>query len=278
VLASRAVVGFWPRRRARETPPPAFGLEDARVRQFAEEGWLVFDTGAPDALLDGIREDLAGLYPDPPSPDGFQGATRVQDAWKSCRRVQRLATWPAVLAQLRQLYGREPLPFQTLNFPVGTEQPAHSDTVHFNSAPPGFMCGVWVALEDVHPDSGPLAIYPGSHRLPEFSLADSGVVAEAEEPLDEYQARHYPTFEAFMRRLIEQEGLQPITVPLGKGQALVWAANLLHGGSARNDPRLTRHSQVTHYFFNGCRYYTPVLTRGTQSGWRDPEFIPRLDT
>ena len=26
------------------------------------------------------------------------------------------------------------------------------------------MCGVWVALEEVTPDNGPLCYYPGSHR------------------------------------------------------------------------------------------------------------------
>ena len=59
-------------------------------------------------------------------------------------------------------YGREPLPFQTLNFRVGTQQEPHSDAFHFNSDPPGFMCGVWVALEDIDEASGPLVYFPGS--------------------------------------------------------------------------------------------------------------------
>ena len=53
---------------------------------------------------------------------------------------------------LFSLYGREPFPFQTLNFPYGSRQHYHSDAVHFNSLPKGFMCGVWVALEDIHED------------------------------------------------------------------------------------------------------------------------------
>ena len=32
--------------------------------------------------------------------------------------------------------------------------------------PEGFMCGVWVALEDMDMDNGPLVYYPGSHQLP----------------------------------------------------------------------------------------------------------------
>src|SRR5262249_3213297 len=42
-----------------------------------------------------------------------------------------------------------------------------------------------------------------------------------------------------------------------KGHALIWAANLLHGGSPVADPDRTRHSQVTHYFFANCVWCTP---------------------
>lgn len=43
-----------------------------------------------------------------------------------------------------------------------------------------------------------------------------------------------------------------------KGQALIWAANLLHGGERHLDPDRTRWSQVTHYYFEDCLYYTPL--------------------
>ena len=42
-----------------------------------------------------------------------------------------------------------------------------------------------------------------------------------------------------------------------RGQGLIWAANLLHGGEPVADPESTRMSQVTHYYFADCTYYTP---------------------
>ncbi|WP_369828435.1 hypothetical protein [Erythrobacter sp. SAORIC-644] len=45
-----------------------------------------------------------------------------------------------------------------------------------------------------------------------------------------------------------------------KGQALIWTANLLHGASQQTNPTLTRWSQVTHYFFDDCIYYTPAFS------------------
>ena len=37
-------------------------------------------------------------------------------------------------------------------------------------------------------------------------------------------------------------------------------ANLLHGGDRQNDLSLTRWSQVTHYYFEGCAYYAPLFS------------------
>ena len=39
---------------------------------------------------------------------------------------------------------------------------------------------------------------------------------------------------------------------------LIWAANLIHGGKAVLDPLRTRWSQVNHYYFENCVYYTPM--------------------
>ena len=42
--------------------------------------------------------------------------------------------------------------------------------------------------------------------------------------------------------------------------ALIWAANLLHGGAPILDPSATRWSQVTHYFFDNCAWYRPMAS------------------
>jgi ectoine hydroxylase-related dioxygenase (phytanoyl-CoA dioxygenase family) len=78
---------------------------------------------------------------------------RVQDAWEFNEDVRAIAASKGVIDLLSDLYGRRAFPFQTLNFPTGTEQPCHSDSIHFSSIPERFMCGVWVALEDIHLDS-----------------------------------------------------------------------------------------------------------------------------
>ena len=225
------------------------------AKDFAREGLLRFDPGLADAVLAGAIAEVAGL---------LEEEDRVLDAWPTCPSVRAIALAPRVLGLLGEIYGRAPRPFQTLNFSVGTEQAPHADTVHFNSDPPTFMCGVWVALEDVDEDSGPVVYYPGSHLLPEYAPHDYGAPPGAE---------HYDRYEAFVRDLIDREGLRPEVATLRRGEAILWAANLLHGGAPRRDPGRTRHSQVTHYFFAGCRYWTPLDSSPGARAHRRPRFV-----
>jgi hypothetical protein len=178
----------------------------------------------------------------------------VQDAWQDVPEVQRLAGNPTVLQLLNDLYGRRAFPFQTLNFPVGTQQHFHTDSVHFSSCPERFMAGVWVALEDIDSENGPLVYYPGSHTLPIFTNEHLGVRPNFAKDA----SGHYDAFGTAWRQIVEALDLKPLEFHAKKGQALIWAANLLHGGAAQIDLKRTRYSQVTHYFFEGCAYYTPL--------------------
>jgi hypothetical protein len=234
--------------------------------QFARDGYLVLDEVAPEEALDAIVGELDGLYGKPPYEEGgvrfFRN--RIQDAWKIKPHVKELALSPSVHALLADLYGRRPMPFQTINFRRGTQQAPHSDAIHFSTVPEGFMCGVWVALEDMDMDNGPLVYYPGTHRLPYLRPADFGVEAKWE---------NYPSYEEYIADLIEREGLEARYGTIRKGQAIVWAANLVHGGAPQNDRERTRLSQVTHYFFERCRYYTPMSSEGENVRWRDPVWV-----
>lgn len=234
--------------------------EERIATDLHEKGYAIFDF--PDVDLDGridrIQQHLGPRYginfADPHS-DKTAGERRVQDAWQFDEDVRAIAANQAVIDLLSKLYGRRAFPFQTLNFPVGTQQDAHSDSVHFSSLPERFMCGVWLAMEDIGPDAGPLFYYPGSHKWPIMTNALIGRrgygsdLASAQDP-------YGPAWQALCRAHGAQ---QEVFLPRKK-QALIWCANLLHGGSPQNDPRLTRWSQVTHYYFDDCIYYTPAFS------------------
>jgi hypothetical protein len=225
-------------------------LPPEAVAHFNRAGYVIFDPGFPEEWLDRAIADMA-THPDMLKPRHH--GSRVMDGWRSSRAVRSIALFPRVLRTLRQIYGREPKPFQTLNFPVGTEQRPHSDVIHFASDPPSYMCGVWLALEDVDESNGALVYYPGSHMLPEVMMED---VAPGPGP------QYAEMYEDYIQNMLAEKQLKPERGILKKGQALIWASNLIHGGGPHTDKSRTRHSQVTHYYFEGCQYYQPLSSYG----------------
>ncbi|MEN1941691.1 phytanoyl-CoA dioxygenase family protein [Luteimonas sp. MJ246] len=236
--------------------------ETLRVaRDLRDKGYAIIDfpTEDIDALAAGIVGELTPRY-------DFEGwrreghgkreGLRVQDAWQTSALVRGVAAEPRILDLLSRLYGRRAFPFQTLNFPVGTQQDAHSDSMHFSSVPERFMCGVWLALEDIDADNGSLEYYPGSHKLPIYTNEHIGVCAA----VSKNKVAHYKAYLSLWQRLAEAHGLEKETFHARKGQALIWSANLLHGGGVHLDLQRTRWSQVTHYYFEGCSYYTPLTS------------------
>lgn len=146
---------------------------DARrlATRYRREGYVVLEEPVVDAdTIQRAVKDLAGRYDD--TQTGYSEPSRKHDGWRLSEAVAEIARAPIVLETLEMLYRRAPFPFQTLNFERGTQQRAHSDTIHFHCVPQRFMAGVWVALEDIHPDAGPLEVYPGSHRMPTLDPLD----------------------------------------------------------------------------------------------------------
>jgi ectoine hydroxylase-related dioxygenase (phytanoyl-CoA dioxygenase family) len=236
---------------------PLSAEQSRLARQYHELGYVVIeDPVVPAELIDRVVGELDGRYTE--AATGYEESSRVMDAWRWCPAVAEIARAPRLLDTLSLLYQRRPIPFQTLNFAVGTEQLAHSDAIHFHSVPQRFTAGAWVALEDIDADSGPLTVYPGSHRLPLFDFHDLAMPTGF---------ASYRDYECFVAELLEAKKIEPEPLLLRRGQAVIWAANLHHGGSAVADPTRTRLSQASHYYFEGGLYYQP--------GASDP-FIGRM--
>jgi hypothetical protein len=268
----------------KETTAGVLSAEDRE--RFERDGYLVFDPEIPTAVLDGVLAETEAKYryqqeeliDDQLGIVYAAGGSRIIDLWKVSDNVKQLALAPKVLAVCEELYGRKPLPFQTLNFPVGTQQLPHQDSMHFNSDPSGYMCGVWIALEDMDMDNGPLIYFPGSQKLPVPNWEEIGRPPDEDDYPNYSDPRawiwgRYQKYEEYVQGLLEQHGFEPEYGTISKGQALLWSANLIHGGSPQRDKSRTRHSQVTHYYFEGCRYYTPMRGEGKRQFWRYPWWV-----
>ena len=276
--------------------PTAAALTGEQLDGFERDGFLILDNPCSERLIDAIVEEFEDRFNDrfDPGPetmrDGVRYAVhpklrgkyqwqRIQNAWKVSDVARELALAPRVMDVLKALYGRQPKPFQTLNFPVGTQQQPHADAMFFASEPDGYMCGVWVALEDVDTENGPLVYFPGSHKLPSPTVErveeaigeriDPGQFASQAELRSE-RNRQYATY---CRQLIESHGLEPQHATINKGQAMIWASNLLHGGAVQKDPARTRRSQVSHYLFAGSRLHRPLWSEQGRVYWDYPVWV-----
>jgi len=223
--------------------------------QLREQGYAILRGIIEETLIDQIIDDCKGKYTG--KKKHKNEGQRIQDAFKFSRSVRDLATDNRICNLLSQVYGRTSFPFQTLNFERGTEQRTHSDTIHFSSIPNLFMTGVWVAFEKNNKDNGPLHYIKKSANLPVFDY-NSANISSSKPKQDPYL--FYSEYEAYIEEMLINLGLEKKYVEMNKGDVFVWTANLLHGGNRIIDLSRTRLSQVTHYFYEGCSYYTPLLS------------------
>lgn len=176
------------------------------------------------------------------------------DKWKYgiVNGICKLASHEVVIEILRDLYELEPFPFQTLNFDKSPGINLHSDTIHFHTDPPGLMCGVWIALENVTMNNGPLVYYPGSHLLPIITLESINL-----SPSTDSWLSNLGKYSVYLDKKNGHMNSEILTCK--RGTMLIWHANLMHRSLAPKDGT-TRASQVTHYYFHteGVKYLVPA--------------------
>jgi len=177
------------------------------------------------------------------------------------RAAAKLSLTKAVMIFLRHVFRAPPCALQSLTFYRGSQQPAHIDYPYVRCQTRlAQLAASWIPLEDIHPDSGPLAYYPGSHHPDVSGFFDwgGGIVMEPD------SKRTPMEFAEYLWSRVRETRTPPEVFLPRKGDALVWHGNLIHEGTAIKDVKLTRKSYVTHY--TGLDSYPPAHKRPDGSG------------
>jgi hypothetical protein len=182
---------------------------------------------------------------------------KVMFGFKHSPAIKDLMYDAGLLQLLSFILDKEVIPFQTLNFIKGSGQRAHSDSIHMTTYPLGYLIAAWIALEDIHPDSGPLFYYPGSHRLP-YLLNDDFENYSSRFKLGKKQ---YSDYEDLVEEILASTTLQKKLFLPKKGDVLIWHANLIHGGMPVINPALTRKSMVVHFYAKDVIKYHEITER-----------------
>jgi phytanoyl-CoA hydroxylase len=227
----------------------------ASLDQFDETGFAVFENFLPSDLVDAINAEMDQFLKNGVVRQEANG--KIMFAIHASALLRSVGQDPRLLQLLSILLDGDAMLFQSINFLRGSEQPTHSDSIHMTTYPLGGLLGVWVALEDIHPDNGPLHYYPGSHKLPYYLNSDYG----NEGSYFFLGPKDYTAYEDFIAKRIEELGLKKEILCIPKGSVMIWHANLFHGGDPHRDKNSTRKSVVFHYFDRNSICYHEITQR-----------------
>lgn len=181
-----------------------------------------------------------------------------------------ILTWGPLANLLEELLGEPAGLHLNLTGWQSTERDWHQDS-YLNPPHVGdSYAAVWIALDDIHPDSGPFQYIPGSHRWPQVTR-DKILAALGPEERD----HRWPKFsERILTPLFEEEikkrGNNIITHLPSRGDVLIWHGRLMHRGSRPNVPGMPRKSLIAHYSGIHHRPDMPKALRQSGNGWYFP--------
>ena len=168
---------------------------------------------------------------------------RIAELFSRSRAARRLYLHPRLHAVAAMILGEPAVAIQSIFFEYGSAQALHRDPVFVPTAVAGHLLAAWLALEDIHPDSGPLMYVPGSHRLPPYEFRPGQYRFDAR-LFGEKEIREE---KAWLEEQMQERGLRRETFTARRGEVLFWHSGLYHGGAPIADPSRTRRSFVVHY-------------------------------
>jgi len=230
------------------------------AKKFNKDGYIIIDLKLSKKFIAETTSNISELASDQntkknPKIYHYNKNPRIIEGFKKFKNIKDLCRHKKITDVLKYLYNKKPIPFNSINFIKGTDQPLHSDYIHFSSMPQKFLAAAWIALERTDNRNGPLTVVPGSHKLDvvDYSLFNLDTPSSTTE-----LSKYYNLYEEYIKEVVSSKKLKTKTIKLKPGQALIWSANLLHGGKKIIDQKRTRYSQVVHYHFDKCDFvYNP---------------------
>lgn len=227
-----------------------------QILQWHDKGFLNLKGLFSIEEINAINNEIDSLIASGKVDYNFTGR-KIMFAFKHSELLRKVIHERRILDILDFVMGKEMVPFQSINFTKGSEQEAHSDSIHMTTFPLGYLNGVWIALEEIHADNGPVYYYPGSHKFPYLLNenydhgGDAFTIGE----------NAYLRYEQEIAKRVEESGIQAVEYHAKPGDVLVWHANLIHGGKKMSPGFDSRKSMVIHYFGKDVLCYHELTQR-----------------
>lgn len=246
------------------------GDNSQRLHHFKREGYIICKNIIPHDIIDAYctryeADNGAG------ERKGYETGT----PYMKVQEIKDLCLYEPLTSILKSLIGEDMGMSLNLTNWVSTERNWHQDDYLNPEHVNGYYLAAWIALDDIHPDSGPFEFVPGSHKWPVMrqELVKSAL------PENERNGWDWPwKAEKFLNgvfeREIEKRGAKPqVWDTAKKGDVLIWHPWLAHRGSKPKNPDILRKSLICHY--SGVNHrpdmQAPVFYENNQSrGWFFP--------
>jgi phytanoyl-CoA hydroxylase len=235
--------------------------EELNLLKFASDGYFIIpidlsasDASAIDADVDRLWNErpphIAMAYDSPPRrfsdahPDRDRRPRyRIHELHAASETALRLYLHPLLHRYATLILGETAVATQSLYFEFGSQQALHRDSTVVPTPQFGKLVAAWIALEDISPDSGPLAYVPGSQRFPFYDFGRNEFLYDpTRDTADDVAAAM-----KYYDEQLERSGL-PVKQFLAKrGDVLIWHSALMHGGAPPANEQRTRKSFVVHY-------------------------------
>jgi Phytanoyl-CoA dioxygenase (PhyH) len=265
--------------------------------QLDQDGFFVWPSLLPLALIDQHLDAYAALDAKlgvKPGESFYSYPSEKQTAIRQARsglHVENIDTQRMIFNQelvrfLQDHFGDEPVMRGPKTGLYSPRTPDHTDSLELKVSPHGSEVKIWCALEDIHPDSGPIYFVPGSHKAISEAL-EREVLAEHPEFIDLLRSQMKPTTseEYFsvtkplwdyvkqikLPRAIQESGRERKPLLLKKGDVIVFSPDVVHGTCRRNNPTLTRKVIVASWAAASAVWYESRAYWGPCHDYRHPE-------
>lgn len=233
--------------------------DSALFRQFILDGYMAIKKAVPTDVIDAAARDLDAIYSGARPNAKFTLSTKLEswnermpieaakavDIHMISEDIRNAVYHEGIMRLVRGIFETGIHASQSLGFYRGSAQRIHQDTAYVTYSRPLQFVGVWLAMEDIEPDSGELEYLIGSHRMQRFQFPGGHVSIHEALRIDPTVDRQKYT-EEYLRYLSAQEqslAYTRVRYYPKKGDALIWAAELAHGGTPISLER-TRKSVV----------------------------------
>ena len=189
--------------------------EAGLLHGFVDDGYIKFRIAVDEQFSRRFDDEVSRIWEERPKDLAvslFDGPTafsdydgrvrnvgyRIPDLHSHSDHALDLYLHPTMFRMVELIYDQPAISFQSLYFEYGSQQALHRDPMYVVTDPASHLLASWVALEDIVPESGPLAYVPKSHHLPWFEFEPDTVVCgqkvpkEKREAFDEWKRDTHP--------------------------------------------------------------------------------------